>query len=222
MVTHRISQVISPVLPRIVSSKAPPTRPTTARREGCAGFTLVELLVVLMIIGILLAIAVPSYLTFREKAKANTAMTTAEAIRKAAARYALDVGFYPPDVGRGWDPGLAQPLPVNPDTGATDVPVCPQCPANWVQIVQQRWKGPYLTKWPKLTPWGGKYDYNYWPDGAARYGVSVPPGLYVGLQRDYAENSAVSRAGEEFLLQQKLDFDGSVNGESQLRVIPLG
>ena len=191
------------------------------RASSEEGFTLIEALLVLEIIAILTAIAVPQILGAREKAKASTAMTNADAIRRASERYALDVGFYPPDVTRGWDPGFMQPLPFNPDTGDTTIPECSNCPPDWVAIVQERWKGPYLSKWPTSTPWGGKYDYNNWPLGATRYGYSVPPGIYAGVERDYQNEKGISAIGERFLLDRGLDFDGYRNGESQLRLVSL-
>ena len=190
-------------------------------RQHESGFTLIELLIVIQLVAILAAIAVPSFLQTREKAKATSAITNAELIRRAAARYAVDVGFYPPDVGRGWDPGFMQPLPRNHDTGDETVPLCPMCPPNWVEVVRERWNGPYLTAWPRFTPWGGKYDYNHWPTGVNRYGFDIPPGIYAGIQRDYADQNGMTQAAEDYLLDKGLDFDAVKNGESQLRLLPF-
>ena len=190
-----------------------PTLRTLRAPHHERGFTLIELIIVINILGILVLVGVPSYIEIQEKAKANTSITNAEIIRRATSRYAGDMGFYPPDVPRGWDPGFVQPLPLNPDTGATMIPVCARCPADWVDVVAKRWQGPYLSTWPTSTPWGGKYDYNNWPDGALRYGFSIPPGIYAGVQRNYADTNGVSQVGEDCLLRQGLDYDRNRNGE---------
>ena len=59
-----------------------------------AGFTAIELLVVLIIIGILLAIAVPSYIGFRDRAANDEAKTSLREALPSAQAYYLDNGSY--------------------------------------------------------------------------------------------------------------------------------
>ena len=58
------------------------------------GFTLTELLVVIMIIGILLAIAIPSYLGFRQDANETAAQSNVRAAIPAVETYFADNGTY--------------------------------------------------------------------------------------------------------------------------------
>jgi type IV pilus assembly protein PilA len=69
---------------------------TRSRRNGNseAGFTMIELLVVLIVIGILLAIAVPSYIGFRDRAANDEAKTSLREALPAAEAYLADNGSY--------------------------------------------------------------------------------------------------------------------------------
>ena len=58
------------------------------------GFTIIELLVVIIIIGILLAIVVPSYLGFRDRAANNDAKANLRAALPSAEAYYADNGTY--------------------------------------------------------------------------------------------------------------------------------
>jgi type IV pilus assembly protein PilA len=58
------------------------------------GFTLLELLIVIIVIGILLAIAVPSYLAVRDRASKSTAKTNLRSALPAASAYYADNGTY--------------------------------------------------------------------------------------------------------------------------------
>ena len=186
------------------------------------GFTLIELLVVIAIIAILAATIAPNAFRAIEKAKIARAMQDAKALRSAALSYYADMGFWPPDVGRGCDPGLTQPLPHYPDQAAACAGgVSGVIPLNWQTIVAANWDGPYIEKWPTSTPWGGKYDWNYWPSGSSRYGVTVAPGCYVGIQRDYSDNNPIPTASEQRMVTEGFDADGAVNGEAQLLMVNL-
>lgn len=101
------------------------------------GFTLIEVLVVVAILGILAAIVVPRILDRPDEAKRVAAKTDIGAIVQALKLYRLDNGFYP-----STDQGLAA-LVQRPGTDPK--------PANWKA-------GGYLERLPK-DPWGSDYQY---------------------------------------------------------------
>jgi general secretion pathway protein G len=184
------------------------------------GFTLIELIVVIAIIAVLSAIVAPNAFKAIEKAKVSRAMADAKTLRGASNAYYAELGFWPPDVCRGDDPGFMRSLPYNPDDGgAAHCIDVTGFPANWQALAQANWNGPYLEKWPSLTPWAGKYDWNFWPNGATRYGVTLPPGCYVGVQRDYNDRNPIPASSEQIMVNNDFDADNQVNGEVQLLMI---
>lgn len=103
-------------------------------RTAVGGFTLLELLVVIVIIGLLAGLVAPRY--FDQVGKSNTKITRAQidALEKALDQYRLDVGSYPTT-----EQGLAalNTRPPNLD----------------------KWSGPYLKKAVPPDPWGARYLY---------------------------------------------------------------
>ncbi|KKU15338.1 hypothetical protein A3A20_01635 [Candidatus Wolfebacteria bacterium RIFCSPLOWO2_01_FULL_45_19] len=189
------------------------------------GFTLLEILISIAILGILIGIVFPFLISFLETSKTVEAGQRQRVLTVATEFYFIDMGFFPPDVNRGWDPGFVRPLPWNADEEAGEPPPggfaspgtnCNHCPTNWETLVQERWKGPYIPEWPRFTPWKGKYDYNYWGSGAIRFGCNVPPGIYAGVQGDYYNNNKISGSSENKMIVNGFDHDGCLNGESQM------
>ena len=96
-------------------SRRTPTSPRRAPRRSSdarAGFTLVELLVVALIISILGALVQPNLRRALVKARAAEAVGTLDAIRVAVLNYQADSHTWPRDVNRGRiPPGLGAYLP---------------------------------------------------------------------------------------------------------------
>ena len=61
------------------------------------GFTLVEILIVVVIVGILAAIAIPTYYNYVKKGYASEAKTQIKSIVQSADMYRSEYGSYPPD-----------------------------------------------------------------------------------------------------------------------------
>ena len=66
-------------------------------RKGQKGFTLIELMIVVAIIGILAAIAIPNFISFKKKGIISSAIANLETLRSALTQYAADRddGCYP-------------------------------------------------------------------------------------------------------------------------------
>ena len=97
------------------------------------GFTLLELLVVMVIIGLLSAFVGPRLFAQIGKSETKIAKAQIESLGKALDQYRLDVGHYP-----STEQGL---------------------PALMANPGESRWVGPYLAKALPQDPWGRNYIY---------------------------------------------------------------
>lgn len=114
-----------------------PTRRDIIRPRGReAGFTLVEMLLVLVILATLAAIVVPKFAGRSEQAKITAAQAQIANFEIVLDAFEVDNGFYP----KGRD-GL-QALIVQPNEA-------------------KNWRGPYLKQEIPLDPWGNEYVYEY-------------------------------------------------------------
>jgi general secretion pathway protein G len=104
------------------------------RSHAYGGFTLLELLVVMVIIGLLAGYVGPKYFSQVGKSEVKVARAQLDALEKALDQYRLDTGRYPSS-----EQGLAALL---------------QKPAN-----EANWTGPYLKKQVPPDPWGRAYLY---------------------------------------------------------------
>lgn len=89
---------------------------------GRKGFTLVEIMVVIVIIGLLVAMAVPTFQKVQQQARANTFLSELRIYRYGVETFALQTGEYPTDTAPGTlDPELAEYLKAS--DFAEDTPV---------------------------------------------------------------------------------------------------
>ena len=108
-------------------------------RRSQGGFTLIELMVVILIIGLLATIVVQSLKGATDKAKRVKAEADISEIKTALDRYYLDVGSYPSSE-QGLQSLVSAPNTGNVSQGGGD------------------YQGPYLEKIPP-DPWGNQYVY---------------------------------------------------------------
>jgi len=102
--------------------------------KNAKGFTLLELLVVIVIVGLLAGYVAPRYFSQVGKSEVQVARAQIESLEKALDQYRLDTRHYP-----------------NAEQGLDALVNKPSTEANW--------SGPYLKKAVPADPWGRAYVY---------------------------------------------------------------
>jgi len=115
------------------------------------GFTMIELLIVIVILGLLASIVAPEMFSKVGSAQRKTAAQQMQSFETAINTYRLDVGYYPENL------------------------------AELRQSTKKGWDGPYLPKTIPLDPWGNAYIYRVPGDNGnpfyiASYGKDGAPG----------------------------------------------
>ncbi|MFS2032746.1 type II secretion system major pseudopilin GspG [Polaromonas sp. CT11-55] len=143
-------------------------RSAPAGGKRTRGFTLLELLVVVVIIGLLAGLVAPRYFDSVSKSKSKIAKAQIESLDKALDQYRLDVGSYP-TAEQGLNALNTQPSGVS------------------------KWQGPYLKKALPTDPWGNDYAYVLLPGSGGidiiSYGADGKPGG-TGEAQDVSLHSA--------------------------------
>jgi len=114
-----------------------PSHDDAGGRRAARGFTLIEIMVVIVILGVLAALVVPNVLSRTDDARIAAAKSDLGAIRQALKLYRLDNQRYPTT-----EQGLA---------ALVTKPTITPAPPNWKP-------GGYLEKLPR-DPWGRPYQY---------------------------------------------------------------
>jgi general secretion pathway protein G len=89
-------------------------------RKGSSGFTLLELLVVMTIIGILAAVAIPALRDSPQRAREAALKSDLFTMRSTIDQFHGDKGYYPPDLATLVSEGYLRQIPVDPMTKSRD------------------------------------------------------------------------------------------------------
>ena len=112
--------------------------PMNARTPRASGFTLIEMLVVLVIIGLLAGLVGPKLFTKVDASKVQTAQTQVKMLKGALEAMRLDTGRFPTE-----------------SEGLSLLNTAPTA-----ENLKGRWRGPYLDEDLPKDPWGNSYQYS--------------------------------------------------------------
>lgn len=121
------------------------------RHRRTSGFTLIEMIAVLVIIGLIVGVAIPEVMRYIEQGKVTRAQGETQTMATALKNFNMDVGRYP-TVEEG---GLSALI--------IEVPGL------------EKWNGPYVSDWRRIPndPWGNPYEYSVQTDDRGRETAEV-------------------------------------------------
>lgn len=114
-----------------------------------SGFTLLEMIVVLVIIGLIMGLVGPRLFAQADKAKVQTAETQTRMLKGALETMRLDIGRFP--------------------TEQEGLRLLVERPGD--ERTAARWSGPYLDEGLPADPWGNPYQYS--PSPSANYALTL-------------------------------------------------
>lgn len=115
---------------------------TYTRATARSGFSLLEIMVAIAIIGIMMAIIIPNFMSYRKNANKSAATSNLQMFDNAILMYNMHTGQLP---------SRLQDLIKKPSDAK----------------IANKWEGPYLGKIKEIPedPWGNKYQYKLTPQG---------------------------------------------------------
>jgi general secretion pathway protein G len=152
----------------MAKSPLPPSKSSNSKARGQNGFTLVEMLVVLTIIGLIMALVGPRVLNYLSESKVKAAKIQIQSLSAALDLYYLDAGRYP--------------------STAEGLSALVQSPGGQ----SSSWNGPYLkgARVPE-DPWGHPYVYRAPADASPYEIVSFGPSGQPGGTGETSEIKSV-------------------------------
>lgn len=184
----------------------------TRRPRGISGFTLVELLVCIAIIGVLIALAVPALAKVRQRGKETIAVSNVRSTGQSFQHFADERKSWPFARRGEVTPGLPAPPGLPPPQPPPDVLLVPWWPQGSIIGVSDHWALSYL--WPGLlsavAPW------------QEHYAVWVSPGRDTGLPdigqyMDHMWETTSLRYSNSFVASSKLWAPGAAADDALIR-----
>lgn len=149
----KVRQIMRPVMQLFSKQKQPSQGVMRSGEERQRGFSLLEILIVLAIMGMIAALVAPRLFQQIDKSQQTVAETQVRSIMVALDTFRLDVGRYP-TTQEGLDILLAPPTDSN---------------------ASRNWHGPYIEIVP-LDPWGAPYRYS--PPARDTSGFETSPSVF--------------------------------------------
>jgi len=160
------------------------------RIRGHQGFTLIELMIVVAIIGILAAIAIPNFMQYQLKSKTSEAKTNLNGMKTGMVAFQGE---------RGCVPSVAAAVPAAPGTGGFLVPAWIPLPAAAIVTTPNLCAPPPAPAVFATVAGAGMDDIGFRPTGPVRYSYfwapqAVPTSVVPGVTPGCSGSAAVSTA----------------------------